>query len=121
MAMRSVLDYRKQIESALRYSGGTHTFADVQAMVLTGKAQFWHGVESVVITQIEVTPQLRNLHFFLAAGNQQELALMEAPLCEWGRLQGCTTATLIGRKGWERSFLTKTGWTPTHTVFGKEL
>lgn len=117
--------HRQQIESALAYSGGTHTYEDVQAAVEAGDLQYWPGPRSVVITEIMQYPQTRVLNFFLAGAETGHLAELEAMYPEiekWGRTQGCTVAVMSGRKGWERSFLTrKEGWEPKLVFFEKQL
>ena len=91
-------------------------------MVSEGRLQYWPGSNSVVVTEIIEYPQKRTLHFFLAAGNVAELEVMYPVIEEWGRVQGCTAATLSGRHGWERSFLAKReGWKPKLVVMMKEL
>jgi hypothetical protein len=42
---------------------------------------------------------------------------------EWARKdQKCDSAVVHGRKGWERTFITRTqGWKASHVVFTKEL
>lgn len=117
--------HRQQIESALAYSGGTHTYEDVRAAVEAGDLQYWPGPRSVVITEIMQYPQTRVLNFFLAGAETGHLAELEAMYPEiekWGRAQGCTVAVMSGRKGWERSFLTrKEGWEPKLVFFEKQL
>lgn len=120
--MNTIHDYRTLIEAALAYAGGTHTFEDVVREVESGNAQFWPGPNSCVVTQIDDAPSRRVLHFFLAAGDGDELAAMEPGLIEWGRDNGCTLARLVGRKGWERSFLIGLGWARSeHIILEKEL
>lgn len=114
-------DFRRYIEGALAYSGGTHTFEDVCEMVVAGTLQFWPGVDSAIVTEIINTPRQRSLHFFLAGGNLAELEAMVPGVCDWGREQGCTVAGLTGRRGWERTFLARTGWAPTLVLFEKKL
>jgi hypothetical protein len=114
--------HRSQIEAALAYAGGTHTFEDIQAGVEAGSLQYWPGPRSVVITEIIQYPRSRALNFFLAGGELPELEAMYPLIEEWGRAQGCTVAVMSGRKGWERSFLTrKEGWEPKLVVFEKDL
>jgi hypothetical protein len=105
--------YRPLIESALVYASGTHTYEDVVEACEKGEAQYWAGPNSIIITQIDHQPQKTILQFWLAAGNQKELEAMEPHIIEWGKEQGCTTARFLGRKGWERSFLAREGWTNT--------
>ena len=65
--------------------------------------------------------QKKTLHFFLAAGVMEELEAMLPSILEWGESVGCDRAVLVGRKGWERSFLKQEGWKSTHTVMMREL
>jgi len=107
----SIEKYRRQIEAALEYAGGTHTFEDVAEAVADGRMQFWPGKESVIITEIATYPQRpKVLHFFLAGGSMQEMEAMEPVICEWGRSIGCTHAEFTGRRGWERTFLARHRW-----------
>ena len=110
-------DYKQYIDGALVYSGGTHTFEDIVAGVDAGTLQFWPGAASAVVTEIIVAPQQKILHFFLAGGSLAELERMLPEIRAWGREQGCTRATLTGRKGWERTFLAREGWKPTLVVY----
>jgi hypothetical protein len=112
---------RKWIEDALEYGGGTHTFDDIAAGVLSGKYQLFPNHNSAIVTQIVVYPQLKNLQFFLAGGNLDEIKRMRPVIEEWGKSMGCTRATLSGRKGWERTFLKDEGYEPRWYVLSKEL
>lgn len=122
MTRKEELDYcRKWIEAALEYSCGTHNFEDIAAGVLSGHFQLWAGKQSAVVTEITQYPRLKNLHFFLAGGNLDELALMRPGIEAWGKSIGCTRVTLAGRKGWARSFLADSGYEPKWVVMAKEL
>lgn len=108
--------YRPQIESALAYSGGTHQYDDVAQMVAAGHANFWPGPASLAITETVQHPRQTILHYFLAAGNRRELRAMEPVIGAWAREQGCTKATLVGRKGWQRSFMVDLGWRVSDSI-----
>ncbi len=110
-----------QIASALEHSGGTHSLEDVKDALITHKAQLWWGDNSVIVTEIEQTPRMKILRFWLGGGNLEEIERMYPLISEWGRNLGCTRAIIVGRKGWERTFLKADGWRATHTVFEKEL
>lgn len=112
---------RQWIEDALEYSGGTHSFDDIAAGVLAKKFQLWPNHNSAVVTEIVVYPNTKNLHFFLAGGNLDELKMMRPHIERWGKSIGCTRVTLAGRKGWERTFLKDEGYTPQWFVLSKEL
>lgn len=124
-APRDIFAYRDYIENALAYAGGSHTFKDVCDAVAEGRMQFWPGEHAVVITEIIAYPQHRTLNFFLAGGSSgsalAELEAMEPGILEWGRAQGCTQAVFTGRKGWERTFLVRSGWEPKLVVFEKPI
>ena len=122
--MPAVIDLeqaRPHIEAALYYAGGTHSYDDVVAQIHEGRLQFWPGPHSAVVTEIQEYPQRRTLHFFLAGGNLAELEVMLPGIMEWGRTQGCTAASMTGRRGWERTFLKREGWTANLVVMTKEL
>ena len=112
---------RQWIEDALEYSGGTHSFDDIAAGVLAKKFQLWPNHNSAVVTEIVVYPNTKNLHFFLAGGNLDELKMMRPYIEQWGKSIGCTRVTLAGRKGWERTFLKDEGYEPKWFVLSKEL
>jgi hypothetical protein len=115
-------DYHDLIASALDHGGGLYLYDDIAERVLDGRMQFWPGVTSMCITEIIAYPRSKSFHIFLAAGNQQELEIMAPAVLGWGADQGCASAIMYGRPGWERSFLGKTGWQKTHmAVLTKQL
>ena len=113
--------YKPQIEAALAYADATHGYADVAEMIAAGRAQFWPGPASVLVTEIIEYPQRNVLHVFLAAGNQPELNAMLPLVLDWGRSKGCTAASFLGRKGWARTFVTHQGWQQTLVLYVKDL
>jgi hypothetical protein len=118
--MIDLSEYRTQIESALAYSGGTHTFEDVVQGVTEGRMQAWINKDSIAITEIIVFPRKKTLHGFLAAGNMRRILEMVPSAAEWGRQMGCTAFTLAGRKGWQRVF-GRRGWKTAFYVLETEL
>lgn len=98
------------IVRALRYSGDTHTEADIEAGVAAGRFQRWDGDDSTIITEILDTPRKRILLFWLAEGNLRDLEAMTPGILAWGKEHGCNRAQLIGRFGWQRSFVTRLGF-----------
>lgn len=110
------------IAAALRHAGGSHDVHDVLAMVEAGRLQLWEGAQSLIVTEIVDYPRLRELQFFLAAGNMDEIKTLYPIVLQWGREQQCHRAVFVGRRGWERSFLTReAGWHSPMAVFEKEL
>lgn len=112
---------RQHVEAALEYSGGTHNFEDIVEMVEKQQLQLWPAKDSVVLTEIIVYPRLKNLHYFLAGGDLDELSRMRPLIESWGKSLGCTRVTLAGRRGWAKTFLKDEGYSPQWSVLAKEL
>lgn len=124
MTPDEVLPYKRYIEEALQYAAGSHTYEDVVEALADGRMQLWPGPASVVITELVENPRNRTLHYFLAGGDNGSLAQIEAmwPHIEaWGKARGATHATFVGRKGWERTFVRRVGYEPTHVLFTKDI
>ena len=121
---RLLIDFERsaeQITRALKYTGGTHQLSDVFDAIAEGEMQLWSGGSSVMITKIVDEPRRRDLHFFLVAGDMDEVRSLYSVVLDWGRAKGCEVATMAGRPGWERTFLADEGWTKTLIVMEKEL
>lgn len=112
---------RQHVEAALEYSGGTHQFEDVLEMVEKNQLQVWPAIQSIVLTEIIVYPRLKNLHYFLAGGDLDELSRMRPMIESWGKSLGCTRVSLAGRRGWAKTFLKDEGYSPQWTVLAKQL
>jgi hypothetical protein len=112
---------RHHVEAALEYSGGTHDFDDIVEMVGKNQLQVWPATQSIVLTEIIVYPRLKNLHYFLAGGDLDELSRMRPMIESWGKSLGCTRVSLAGRRGWAKTFLKDEGYSPQWTVLAKEL
>lgn len=118
----SAEQYRKQIEAALEYAGGSHAFEDIAEGVEQGRFQLWAGPSSVMITELVESPREKAVNVFLAGGNQAELERMEPLVCDFGRRRGCSLIYMTGRRGWLRSFLPRVGWKDRRlVVMQKEL
>jgi hypothetical protein len=112
---------RHHVEAALEYSGGTHHFEDVLQMVEKNQLQVWPATQSIVLTEIIVYPRLKNLHYFLAGGDLDELSRMRPMIESWGKSLGCTRVSWAGRRGLANTFLKEEGYSPQWTVLAKQL
>lgn len=99
-----------RLSEALTHAGDTHSLEDVALGVAEGRFQEWSAGDSVLITELRDTPQARFLHVFLAAGHLTELRPLAELALQWGREQGATRASFIGRFGWLRSFVRELGF-----------
>lgn len=107
-------------EAALAYTKGTHTIDDIWEGVVAGRYHFWPGEKSGIITDIEIYPQRRVMHIFLAGGDLEELLEMEKSIEEFAKTIGCNSLSISGRRGWLRVFKTD-GWEEICTTIAKEL
>lgn len=114
----NIMDYQKQIEAALKYSGGTHLFEDVAAAVAAGDMQLWANGDTVAITEVLMYPRKKVLHVFLGSGSREGLFEMIDGAWDWAQGIGCTAMTLAGRKGWLK-LMGKHGFKPTLYVMEK--
>lgn len=105
--------YRAKLEKALRHGLESCTFDTLVAAVQSGGAQYWPCGSSVFVTQIAGG---NTLHFWAAAGKMDEIERALPLVLAWGQEHGCTRATLTGRPGWLRSFLSRTGWVQSPIV-----
>ena len=112
---------RHHVAAALEYSGGTHKIEDIAEGIKAGRFQLWPGRDSAVVTEIIVYPQLKDLHYFLAGGDLDELRLMRPLIEQWGKSMGCTRVSLAGRQGWAKTFLRDEGYKPKWFVLSKDL
>lgn len=111
-AVAPVASYLPLLASALRQTPiPNYTLDDVLAAIDAGRMTPWFGYRSIIVTELGDYPLGRVLHLFLAAGDKDELQAMAPQIEAWAKAQGCTRATLTGRKGWLRSWLTRRmGW-----------
>ena len=108
------------LEKALSYSRGTHTVGDVVAQILCGAAQLWEDTDALIVTEIIETPRRKVVHFWLATGEMAPVIQLHYRVLDWAKEQGCTLATLAGRKGWAKA-LAGVGWETDMVFMGQEL
>jgi len=107
------------LQEALNAAGNEYALADVHAMLDAGQATFWPGDGSAIVTRIEDHPGCRDLVFWLAGGDLDELTTKMRPFIEqWGAKLGCNRSLVIGRPGWERAL---PDYRPLARIIAKEL
>ena len=111
---------RKYIEDALEYAKGTHTLDDIWNGIVDGTFQFWPGDKSAIITEVQIYPQKKTMHIFLAGGDLNELLEMEKSVRAFAKTIGCNSMSISGRRGWLRIF-ERDGWQEVCTTIAKEL
>lgn len=111
---------RGHIENALKYAKGTHTVDDIWNGIVDGTFQFWPGDKSAIITEVQIYPQKKTMHIFLAGGDLDELLEMEKSVRAFAKTIGCNSMSISGRRGWLRIF-ERDGWEEICTTIAKEL
>ena len=109
------------IEAALARGMGFHTLEDVLDQCVAGRAVFWPGKRSAVVTEFQFYPRAKALNYWLIGGDLDELLDEMAPHIEaWAKAEGCTDVTGAGRRGWERPLAAR-GFQTAGIVMRKRL
>jgi hypothetical protein len=119
-ALEAMLPYRKLLDSALEFAGGTHLFEDIVDAVSDGRMHFWPAESSCVVTEVVCYPRARAIHIFLAAGDLAQIKDMDATFQQFGRAFDAKFITLSGRKGWIKA-LDDVGYKLSHVSMFKEI
>jgi hypothetical protein len=107
----------KALEAADHY----HSLADVEADIEAGRAHFWWGPQSAVITQVVDHPGGSLVNIWLCGGKLSEMVTHHLPNIEfWAKQHGCTAIMGSGRDAWTAA-AKKCGFTPGHVTFEKVL
>lgn len=107
---------------ALEHCRDSHSIEDIYDAIGRKELQFWPGKNAAAVTQICKYPKLKVFHIFLAGGSMKEMVEMLKDGEYQAKLNGCQRVRLIGRPGWTRTFLARTGYEPTgQVILEKEL
>ena len=109
--------YAPLLEPARRAWSAQRSLDEVRSEIGTGHAQLWAGRRSALVTRLHADGRV---HVWLAGGELADILSMVAGVEAWARQQGCTFATLQGRKGWER-VLRPRGYAPAGDLLRKDL
>ena len=120
--MDRVLAITEWLQAALDHGGGSHGIEDVASALANGSAQLFANAEGAIVTEIVQAPRKKYLRVWLAGGSMSGMAALHPAILAHAKAAGCTSVVFHGRKGWERTFLTKTeGWRATLVTFEKEV
>ena len=86
-----------------------------------GRYQLWPATNSVGVTEIVQHPTERTCHIWLAAGDLAELQELFQACARWARHIGCARMTIVGRPGWERTWLRAADFRVKSVTFEKGL
>lgn len=87
-------------------------------MIQTKLAELHTSENAAVVTQILQTPTGDQLHYWLAAGNLQELQELERQITKKAKDRGIKRVSLIGRAGWVKAL---DGYRDAGRILTKEL
>ena len=95
---------------ALKRAGEGDTLADLELALTSDFAALWIGERCALVTTLHEPETGRELHVWLGTGDLSEMITLEPGISAWARSKGCKSATIRGRKGWDRVF-SKHGFT----------
>lgn len=93
------------LEKAILSYGPTHEKHHVWEEIEAGRAQFWPGTQSAIVTRVNIYPTgLKELWWWLAAGKLRELRKMKPFIEAWAREDGCDRAGSAWTPGFSSVF-----------------
>lgn len=88
---------------------------------MQGRRQFWSAPDCAIVTGL-TGPDLTICNIYLAGGTLASLEHKLPAIEQFAREAGCTQMTILGRLGWQRTFLTRTaGYDTIAMLYTKEL
>lgn len=114
------------LQEALDAGGDLTPLWAIRETILSGHKQFWSlgsDGNAAMVTQVEDHPfNGRECCIYLAAGDLASLERLLPKVEAWAKASGARAMTVMGRLGWQRSFLTRAaGYTPLSVLYMKEL
>lgn len=111
------------LQSALDFADDGRTLDSIFYDVNVGDMQFWPGEDSAMVTQLLDQPNgTRECNVLLGGGTLETLERMLHAVEDFALQNGASAMTVIGRRGWEKSFLTRdSGYKAVATVYRKDL
>ena len=97
--------YAPQIAAALKYAPDTYSVDDVIGLIKSRDAVMFECGGSIVVASIIEYPQSRSLSLWLGAGEMGTILDLLAHAESWGRMNNCSHAQVLGRKGWARALV----------------
>ena len=82
--------------------------------------QLWTAEEGSAVTQINIYPRKRQIHWIWAGGNMKQVLAFQDSIRAFGKAHGCDEMTLAGRFGWKR-VLQSYGWKNKGIVMGATI
>ncbi len=93
------------LAAAIEKGGSTHSKEQIWSLIEAGGAQFHPLPHGAIVTCILNHPTgIKELNYWLAGGELNELIKGEALITELARSIGCHRVSISGRPGWKRKF-----------------
>jgi hypothetical protein len=95
---------RAALLPAIAETKGTHTEDDVLIELFTGRMKLWRKGRSGLVTEFCQFPRMKCINVFLAGGDLADVLALQTDIENFGRVNGCRRATMLGvRDGWQRA------------------
>jgi hypothetical protein len=107
------------LAAAMEQGGHTHSKEHIRGLIEAGDAQLHPLPHGAIVTCVLNHPTgLKELNYWLAGGELNELLKAEGLITEWAKSIGCDRVSISGRHGWRKIF---PGYRATSTILVKEL
>lgn len=104
-AIAAVEAMREPLTEAISLMGGVTDFNGVRGDVAAGRLQVFATGGSILLAEVQQYRLAKVLQLCYGAGALHEMEPWFEKVLEWGKEQGCTKVVMVGRRGWERTFL----------------
>ena len=112
---------REQVEKVLARMGGTHTLADILALIEKGDMQSFSDGDTWVVTQVLQLPRKRVLEVFMVIGTLEGMRAIEPAVMDFAKQLDVGLVRAFGRDGWKKEMKTYAGWKSGLRIFMKEV
>jgi len=91
------------LQPAIDRAGGAYDAEYVWDRIADETVRFWPYRNSAVVTRVEQLPNgERQIYWWLAGGDLDEILAMHDPIIEWARGEGCTRSEMVCRRGFAK-------------------
>jgi hypothetical protein len=119
-AVDAVEAMRGPLTRAIGLMDDVADFDSVRDDVASGRMQVFTTGDSILLAEVQQYRRTKILQLCYGAGALHEMEPWFEKVLEWGKEQGCTKVVMVGRRGWERTFLGRY-LLPTHIVMEGSL
>lgn len=117
-----MIGYRQKLDRVLDRMGGVYAWPDIEERLADGRMQSFAHNNSMLITQIDIYPRAKQLHWIAAVGDLKDWRAIHDAALAFAEEHEISLICAHGRRGWQ-PFIRDHGWRTltTNQVYLKEV